>query len=119
MSVTEGTLAQAEIDPRRADELIRGGAELVDTRRDYEWEGGRIPGARHIEVNRITTEASSLPRETPLVFYCRTGSRSAMIAEAFRLEGFDAYSVAGGIEAWAAAGLEIEGGEIRQPLPAS
>lgn len=122
MRVTaESASSPAEIEPRRAEELVDGGAELIDTRRDHEWEGARIPGAQHIEVNRVSAEAASLPRDRPIVFYCRTGSRSAMVAEALRQAGFDAYNLAGGIQAWADAGLEIEpeDGEIREPLPAS
>jgi rhodanese-related sulfurtransferase len=44
-----------------------------------------------------------------------------MAAQAFREAGFDAYSLAGGVEAWAAAGqpLEPEGAEVRKPPPAS
>jgi rhodanese-related sulfurtransferase len=42
-----------------------------------------------------------------------------MAADAFREAGYDAYHVSGGIQAWADAGLPVEGGEIRAPLPAS
>ena len=43
-----------------------------------------------------------------MVFYCRVGSRSGMAAGAFRRAGYDAYSMDGGIEAWAASGLPLE-----------
>lgn len=109
---------ESELHPERARDLARQDGELIDTRRDYEWEGGRLPGARHIELNRVSSEAANLPRDRPLIFYCRGGNRSRFVAEAFRNDGYDAYSIAGGIEAWAAAGLGIEG-EIREPLPAS
>jgi rhodanese-related sulfurtransferase len=33
-----------------------------------------------------------------------------MAAEAFRLAGWDAHNLSGGIEAWTAAGLAVEGG---------
>lgn len=112
---------EAALAPGRVAELVAEGAELVDTRREYEWAGARIPGATHVEVNEVTAVASTLPRGRPIVFYCRTGNRSQMIAEAFRGAGYDAYSLAGGIVAWAEAGhdLEPEGAEIRVPPPAS
>lgn len=122
MTLTEDvTSGETELEPRRVAELVAAGAELIDTRRDHEWDGGRIPGARHIEVNELTAQAPSLPRDRPIVFYCRTGSRSGMAAEAFRTAGYDAYNLAGGIYAWLGSGLAIEpeDGEIRDPLPAS
>jgi rhodanese-related sulfurtransferase len=117
----EGTTSEPELEPQRVLELVDQGAELIDTRRDYEWEGGRIAGARHIEINQLTAEADSIPKGAPLVFYCRGGNRSAMAAAAFREAGYDAYSMVGGIRAWVDADLplEPEDGEVRAPLPAS
>jgi len=122
MHMDEGAAgSETELDPSRVAELVDAGAALVDTRRDYEWDGGRIPGARHVEMNEITAAVDSIPRDRPVIFYCRSGNRSRMIADAFRQDGYDAHNLAGGIQGWVAAGLEIEpeGGEIREPLPAS
>jgi rhodanese-related sulfurtransferase len=122
VAVSDHQAAVAEVDVEALGELLDGGAvELIDVRREYEWDGGRIAGARHIELNRLSGAAKSIARDRPVVFYCRTGNRSAMAAEAFRLAGYDARNLAGGIEAWNAAGraLEPEGGEVRAPLPAS
>ena len=43
-----------------------------------------------------------------MVFYCRSGARSAMATEAFRGAGFDAYNLTGGLLEWDAAGLPLE-----------
>jgi rhodanese-related sulfurtransferase len=43
-----------------------------------------------------------------VVFYCRSGSRSAMATEAFRGAGFDAHNMVGGLLEWNAAGLPLE-----------
>jgi rhodanese-related sulfurtransferase len=112
---------ETELDPKRASEIVAEGAELIDVRRDYEWEGGRIAGARHVEVNDLVSAADSIPRDRPVIFYCRSGSRSGMAAAAFREAGRDAYNMAGGLEAWVEDGLEIEpeDGEVRAPLPAT
>jgi rhodanese-related sulfurtransferase len=85
-----------------------GEIQLVDVREDYEWEAGRLAGARHIELDRVASEASTIDREKPVVFYCRVGSRSGMAADAFRRAGYDAYSMDGGITAWDASGLPLE-----------
>jgi rhodanese-related sulfurtransferase len=122
MDMTEGARAnEAELDPKRVAELAAEGALLIDVRRAYEWEGGRIAGARHIEVNELVAQAESIPKDKPVVFYCRTGNRSGMAAAAFREAGYNAHNMAGGLHAWVDAGLEIEpaDGEVRDPLPAS
>jgi rhodanese-related sulfurtransferase len=91
-----------------------GEVQLVDVREDHEWEAGRLAGARHIELGLVASEASTIDREKPVVFYCRVGSRSGMAATAFRRAGYDAYSMDGGIKAWSQSGLplEPEGGEV-------
>jgi rhodanese-related sulfurtransferase len=117
----EASAADIQLDPKRVAELVAEGATLIDVRRDYEWEGGRIAGARHIEVNELVAQSESIPKDRAIVFYCRGGNRSAMAAAAFREAGYDAHNMAGGIQAWVDAGLEIEpaDGEVRAPLPAS
>jgi rhodanese-related sulfurtransferase len=85
-----------------------GEIELIDVRMDYEWDAGHLAGARHVEVNELTATAGSVQRDRAIVFYCRGGNRSGMAAHAFRAAGWDAYNMAGGISAWAEAGLPLE-----------
>jgi len=109
-----------EIDPADvAAKAQSGEIELIDVRRDYEHEAGHIAGSRNIEMNDLTAQADSLPKEHPVVFYCRGGSRSAMAAEAFAQAGFDAHNMTGGLTAWADQGLPLEpaGGEVAGPRP--
>jgi rhodanese-related sulfurtransferase len=86
-----------------------GEIQLIDVREDYEYESGRVAGARHIELQEIAGQADTIDREKPVVFYCRVGSRSSMAAEAFRRAGYDAYSMDGGLMAWAQSGLPLDG----------
>ena len=65
---------------------------------------GRIAGARHIELERVASQAPTIDSDRPVVFYCRLGARSGMAANAFRRAGWDAYSMDGGLEAWDRAG---------------
>ena len=98
-----------DLDPRAAE---RGAREedwvIVDVREPQELAEGRFPGARHVAMAELNERAESIPRDRPVVFACRTGSRSAMAAQAFRMAGWDAHNLAGGIEAWEAAGLAVE-----------
>jgi rhodanese-related sulfurtransferase len=119
--VSDESANETEIPPERAAGLVADGAQLIDVRRAYEWDGGRIEGAHHIEMNELSAAAQTLDRDRPLVFYCLSGNRSGMAAAAFREAGFEAYNLTGGIEAWVAEGrpLDPSDGEIRAPLPAS
>src|SRR3712207_5469471 len=98
-----------EIEPEELDERLRTGAvQLVDVREAYEVEAGRIEGARHIELERLASQADTIDRDRPVLFYCRLGARSGMAANAFRRAGYQAYSLTGGLEAWHARGLPLE-----------
>jgi rhodanese-related sulfurtransferase len=104
-----------EVDAERASQLIRDDAvQLVDVREAYEVAAGYIGGARHIAMGQLAAEAETIARDRPVLFYCHVGSRSGMAATAFRRAGYDAYSLTGGIEAWAQRGLPIEadGGQV-------
>ena len=104
-----------DLSPQQVSELLAGGeAQLVDVRESYEWEAGRIAGAHHIELEHLASRSSEIEKQRKVVFHCRIGRRSAMATEAFAASGYDAYNMAGGIQAWAEAGLplEPEGGEV-------
>jgi rhodanese-related sulfurtransferase len=90
-------------------ELLRQHAiQLIDVREDYEWEAGRIAGAVHIRLMELPERAAEIDRERPVVFYCRSGTRSAMAGEALATDGFDAHNMAGGLLEWEAAGLPLD-----------
>ena len=88
--------------------LARGEVQLIDVRQPHEHDAGRIAGGRLIELGVVAAQADTLDREQPVVFYCRSGARSAMAADAFRNAGFDAHNMAGGLLEWHAAGLPLE-----------
>jgi rhodanese-related sulfurtransferase len=110
---------ETEVSPARASELVAAGAQVVDVRQDYEWEAGHIEGASHIVLETLPARAEEIDRERPVVFTCRSGSRSSFATAAFREAGFEAYNLAGGLLDWVADGREIEpaGGEVAGPRP--
>ena len=97
-----------EVPPARAADMISEGVQLVDVRETYEVEDGRIEGSRHIELERLASQAETISKDEPVLFYCRMGARSAMAAQAFRRAGYDAYSLTGGLTDWHAQGLPLE-----------
>ena len=97
------------------DQIQHGEVQLVDVRTPEEREAGRIPDdTAHIPFDELQARASELDQGRPVVFYCRSGDRSANAADAFAASGFEASSLAGGIVGWAESGRPIEG-EIGQP----
>ena len=98
-----------ELTPAQVKEaLASGDVLLIDVREPYEWQAGRIPGATHIELERLAARADEVPSDRPIVFQCRLGVRSAMAMQAFRASGWDAYHMGGGIQRWVDEGLPIE-----------
>jgi rhodanese-related sulfurtransferase len=103
-------MAEVDVAPAWVRERHEAGEiQLIDVREDYEYEAGRVPGARHIELQLVASEADSIDRDKPVVFYCRVGSRSTMAAGAFRQAGYEAYSMDGGLVAWEDQGLPLDG----------
>ena len=108
----------SDYTPQQVSELLADDAiQLVDVRADHEHEAGRIDAGRHIELSSLTDQAESLDRARPVVFYCRSGARSAMATEAFEQAGFDAHNMTGGLVGWVAVGLPIvpEDGVVAEP----
>ncbi len=90
------------------------GLQVVDVRELYEREAGHIAGTLHIELAQLPSQAGTIDRERPVVFYCRVGARSDMAAQAFRASGFQAHSMRGGLVRWVQEGrpLSPEGGRV-------
>jgi len=100
---------EVDVTPQWVRERHEAGEiQLIDVREPYEWDAGHVGGARHLELERVASEASTIDRDKPVVFYCAVGSRSAMAANAFRRAGYDAYSMDGGMVAWHEQGLPLE-----------
>ncbi len=98
-----------EYTPHEVAELLRStDIQLIDVRQPHEHEAGRIDGDRLIELMQLTAQADTIDPSRPVVFYCRSGSRSAMATQAFRNAGYDAHNMVGGLVQWQAAGLPLE-----------
>jgi rhodanese-related sulfurtransferase len=100
----------ADLDPHELAGRLEAGWQLVDVRTDEERAAARIAGDVHIVLDQLTARAGELAPERPVVFYCRVGNRSALAADAFQASGLEAHNLAGGIEAWEAAGLPVQRG---------
>ena len=87
-----------------------GDVQLVDVRTPEERDAGRIADdSAHIPFDELAARAGELDRGRPVVFYCRSGDRSAVAADAFEASGFNASTLTGGLVAWEESGRPVEG----------
>jgi len=76
---------------------------LFDVRTPAESAVAKIEGAELVTED-VVQEIMHSPKDTPMVFYCHTGSRSMDAASYFAGHGFsNAKSMTGGIDAWSQA----------------
>ena len=78
---------------------------LLDVREDEEWAAGHVESAVHIGMDQLLEQIDQVPRDQAVAVICRSGGRSAQVVRYLRASGYDAVNVAGGMQAWQAAGL--------------
>lgn len=94
---------------------------LIDVREAHEWDEGHIAGALHAprgSLEWLVDPGSDWRDEriagnttARIILQCTVGGRSLLAAETMTRMGFeDVVSMAGGIDAWAAAGYPVEQG---------
>jgi rhodanese-related sulfurtransferase len=86
-------------------EQRRDTARILDVREDFEVAEGIIPGALHIPMDQLRERLSELDPAVPVIAVCRSGNRSARVADALNSAGFTADTMTGGMIAWTREGL--------------
>ena len=109
----------ATVSPNEAQALIAQGARLIDIRDADEYAREHIPAATLLPLEKLIHGATlnAQPNET-IIFHCQAGSRTQNNASRLAEAGAPAQVklLAGGIQAWRAAGLPIAE-DKSQPLP--
>jgi rhodanese-related sulfurtransferase len=108
----------------KADVLTRDLASatppfLLDVRETIEVEtDGFIKGAVNLPVRTVLRNLDKLPAlDQPIVIYCGSGHRGAMVMSALRLLGYTNVSnLSGGLNAWKKATLPTETGKPADPV---
>jgi rhodanese-related sulfurtransferase len=91
---------------------VPAGAFLLDVREPDEWVAGHPPGAYHLPMMEIPHRAAEVPTDRDVVVLCRVGARSAQVVAYLRQRGWDnVRNLDGGLQAWAAAGRDLVGGD--------
>lgn len=99
-----------QITPRQAQQLVQGGAALVDVREEHEYAGGMAQGAVGIPRAELERDPGRRfpDRSRPIVLICQAGGRSMLAAEILHRVGYlQVYSVQGGMNQWGAVGLPV------------
>lgn len=83
---------------------------LIDVREEGEAAVCAIEGSILIPMSSLPERLDEIPRGRAVALYCHHGMRSLMAGQWLARNGYDALSLAGGIDRWAA---EMEPGMAR------
>ncbi len=64
---------------------------IIDVREPFEYESGHVDEAVNISPTELlagTTKLSNVPKDTKIIVYCRTGSRSNTSIQILKQMGF-------------------------------
>ena len=88
-----------------------GTLNIVDVREQVEFDTTHVDGVPLIPMSELVERIDELPTDRDLVILCRSGARSARVADYLTANGEhgDVANLEGGILAWAAEGLPYEG----------
>ena len=102
------------LNPVSATQLInREDAYILDVREADEFAGGHLPEARNIPLGKLAERIGELEKfkDRALLVCCAAGVRSGKACAQLRRNGFTRmHSLAGGVDAWVAAGYPVKKG---------
>ena len=97
------------VSPQEAKALLDQGVPFVDVREPEEFAQARIPGASLLPLSEFLARYQELPKDTPVVLYCRTGNRSEQAAAWLWAQGYrNILNLEGGIVRWYRQGLPVD-----------
>jgi rhodanese-related sulfurtransferase len=87
-----------------------GEVVVLDVRPAEEFASGHLPHARSLPLHELRKKLAGLPKNTPVVAYCR-GPFCLMARDAvalLRSKGYTAFHLTDGVAEWRARGLPVE-----------
>ena len=99
-----------EIDASTLKEMMDKGEDiqLLDVRSQAEFAQGIIEGGEFVPLHTIPLKMNDLSKEKTIVFYCRSGARSAQACMYVEQNaGIEALNLRGGIISWYQSGFDI------------
>jgi glyoxylase-like metal-dependent hydrolase (beta-lactamase superfamily II)/rhodanese-related sulfurtransferase len=100
----------AQISPQELNQKLRDGtvraADVLDVRREGEWQAGHIADVQCRALDTFPHGLPAMDRERPVAVHCKSGYRSIIACSLLERAGYrNVINVAGGFDAWHAAGL--------------
>ncbi len=92
--------SRADLGDGEARKLLAEGAALIDVRSPSEFASGHVSGAKNVPVDQLGARLDEIPRDKPVLLYCRSGARSARAVDILRKAGFDQVHNIGSMPSW-------------------
>ena len=90
--------------------LDTGDVQVLDVRRQGEWDAGHIEGADFYPLDRFKAALPSLDDAAPIAVHCKGGYRSMIAASLLQRAGHNVINVIGGFDAWEKEKLPVASG---------
>jgi hydroxyacylglutathione hydrolase len=103
--------SMASVPQIKVQELSQRSAhlQLLDVRREAEWQAGHIEGAEWFPLDNFKISAPELDPAVTVAVHCQGGYRSMIACSLLQRAGLqNVMNVTGGFDAWRQAGLPIE-----------
>lgn len=81
------------------------GAQLIDVREVDEYQAVHAATAVNMPMSNFMSFVESIDKDREVYVICKSGGRSAQVAQYLDNAGFDTINVEGGTDGWVAAGL--------------
>jgi glyoxylase-like metal-dependent hydrolase (beta-lactamase superfamily II) len=98
-----------QITPEALQSELRNAAvQVLDVRRQAEWDTGHIEGATWWPLDNFKVSPPEINRDAPIAVHCKSGYRSMIASSLLERAGFHhILNVAGGFDAWQQAKLPV------------
>jgi hydroxyacylglutathione hydrolase len=99
---TISQMTASDLDAR----LRSGAVQVLDVRREPEWDAGHIEGANWWPLDNFRVSPPEMDHEAPIAVHCKGGYRSMIASSLLQRAGFkNVINVVGGFDAWQQAKL--------------
>lgn len=98
-----------QIDVQELDRQLQGdGTQVLDVRREPEWEAGHIAEASWWPLDNFKIAPPEIDRSLPIAVHCKGGYRSIIACSLLQRAGFqNVVNIVGGFDAWQQAKLPV------------
>ncbi len=101
------TLPQISVEAL-SDRLHGSDLQVLDVRREPEWEAGHIEGATWWPLDNFKVAPPEIDRNLPIAVHCKGGYRSMIACSLLQRAGFqNVVNIVGGFDAWQQAKLTV------------